>query len=309
MIPDAEKIQITQIGERAARCLDGTDQPGWISGITSKGIFVTLKTGFVLFVTDYADHGPMTLNIAHREDYQDLVEINDAIHAGGFHLASDVSGVTFIMSPQTIKWSAPPPAGNRIPLGMRQEIIRALIADLVREKEGQGFSFYLDPLARYAGEKDDPAGEDEILRALLRMSQALQRHQPDKAVNWANSIVGYGRGLTPSGDDFLIGVFLSMARWGLPPGWSPTEWKMCIERILTSARQKTTLISINLLQCAADGEADERLIHAADLIFCGKTDRPETINGLLRWGNSSGVDSAAGMIAVSQAIRDGTFQR
>ncbi|MFN2177092.1 MAG: DUF2877 domain-containing protein, partial [Anaerolineales bacterium] len=60
---------------------------------------------------------------------------------------------------------------------------------------------------------------------------------------------------------------------------------------------KTTTLSANLIECAASGLADERLINALDWIKCGSSHKVRTlIDGLLGWGNTSGISAYIGFL-------------
>jgi hypothetical protein len=67
-------------------------------------------------------------------------------------------------------------------------------------------------------------------------------------------------------------------------------------------------LSANLIECAASGKADERLIDALDGIMTGSPGPEECATLLLSWGNSSGGDSLAGM-ALALSLLDPTLER
>jgi hypothetical protein len=108
-------------------------------------------------------------------------------------------------------------------------------------------------------------------------------------------VLGYGRGLTPSGDDLLLGLLLALARWGdiLAPALDIET----INRLATSqACQRTTRLSASLIACAAQGQADERLVAALDGLMCGGTPAETLISAIAKWGSYSGLDALAGML-------------
>lgn len=97
------------------------------------------------------------------------------------------------------------------------------------------------------------------------------------------SLLGLGPGLTPSGDDLLAGALLARARRGAAPA-SP-------EALLAVARRRTTTLACNLLELAARGLADERLVNLADHVNAGVPCE----RTFLDWGAHSGVDALLGM--------------
>jgi hypothetical protein len=107
-------------------------------------------------------------------------------------------------------------------------------------------------------------------------------------------VMGLGSGLTPSGDDLIAGFLLAASRYKevvFPNLNRPSFYAS----ILEIAYQKTSLLSANLIECASQGQADERLVHALDGIMAGSIDPATSAQYLLGWGNSSGGDAFLGM--------------
>jgi hypothetical protein len=88
---------------------------------------------------------------------------------------------------------------------------------------------------------------------------------------------------------------LTLHRWGknLLPGIELQEFN---RSVVQTARQKTTALSANLIECAANGDANERLIQAFDGIMTGVPGPEKCARLLLSWGNSSGGDALTGMV-------------
>jgi hypothetical protein len=109
-------------------------------------------------------------------------------------------------------------------------------------------------------------------------------------------LLGAGPGLTPSGDDFTIGYLLALNRWGHLLS-SPDNLSVINQQIVSAAYQKTTTLSANLIECAALGLADQRLINALDWLVAGTGHDIGVIDDLLSWGSSSGGDVLVGFAA------------
>jgi len=126
-------------------------------------------------------------------------------------------------------------------------------------------------------------------RALLEEARRSGRvsalaHLLDQAVPLQpESLLGLGPGLTPSGDDLLAGALLARARRGAAP--APPE------ALLSVARRRTTTLACNLLELAARGLADERLVNLADHVNTGAPCN----RAFMDWGAHSGVDALLGM--------------
>ena len=133
----------------------------------------------------------------------------------------------------------------------------------------------------------------------------------EKTAEESIKLLGLGPGLTPLGDDFLLGVLLTLNRWGhlLPLPKSnlqktnseshPNDLVSYLNQIIQEkTRLKTTRISASLLFCAMEGAADERLLKVLDGLISGSAISQNELRNLLRWGNSSGITVLAGMISV-----------
>lgn len=104
----------------------------------------------------------------------------------------------------------------------------------------------------------------------------------------ARGLAGRGAGLTPAGDDVLVGILHALWVWGWPSAWAI--------RLATEAAPHTTTLSANLLYAAAEGEASW-LWH--DVV----RGRPGAVAALLAVGHTSGADAWAGFVAAYDALR------
>lgn len=108
------------------------------------------------------------------------------------------------------------------------------------------------------------------------------------------SCLGRGPGLTPAGDDLVLGFLLALSRWGdvLCPELPAAE---IAPLLVQAAHKKTTSLSAQLIECAAQGQADERLIAALDGLISGQPDEDSIVRSLLDWGHTSGAATLQGM--------------
>jgi hypothetical protein len=108
--------------------------------------------------------------------------------------------------------------------------------------------------------------------------------------------LGLGEGLTPAGDDLVLGYLLAINRWG-DLLYLDLDISRINQAIRQAAYQKTNTLSANLIECASLGQADERLVLALDGILSGEPDPDTCIAHLLSWGHSSGANALTGMSA------------
>lgn len=123
--------------------------------------------------------------------------------------------------------------------------------------------------------------------------QSLARSDLVHAEKCIQQIVGMGPGLTPSGDDYLMGL-LAVLNIPESPAYS---LRKIGDYVLESANHQTHQISIAGLRQAANGRVRERLVDLCGAIM--QTHLPVlqyALHCVLEIGSSSGTDIALGML-------------
>ncbi|MFI7633586.1 DUF2877 domain-containing protein [Nonomuraea sp. NPDC049400] len=124
------------------------------------------------------------------------------------------------------------------------------------------------------------------------------------AVTAAEQLVGLGPGLTPSGDDVLAGLLVTLRHLGAAAGADRAVWlaDWLAATVTFDARTRTTPISATLLHCAARGEASPEVSAVLRGIAGGQALEP-ALRRLHRLGHTSGADLAQGIaIGVSAVL-------
>ena len=266
-----------------------------ILGITSKGIFIKFENNKMVFLSFEDYRGPLTANLS--EGFRHFTRLS---RGGKVTLSREA--ILFPDSKISISRSNPkiwkpskivePPDNSLDRIGL----IRGLALDIYQSKKGEGLSEMLPAMVGFSPEnakgntqyqgfnaKIEEIRNQIAVGNLLPLSQTIQ------------SFLGLGGGLTPSGDDFVIGLLLSINRWSTI-FHQIKNLATFNKEIVEAAYKHTTTLSANLIECAALGSADERLIQAVDHLATGKYHLDEVIPGLISWGNSSGVDALVGMM-------------
>jgi hypothetical protein len=129
------------------------------------------------------------------------------------------------------------------------------------------------------------------------LCSALVTIDLSSALKIASKLTGLGAGLTPAGDDFILGAIY--AAWIIHP---PEIASVLAERITNAAAPLTTSLSAAWLRSAGSGEAG-MLWHAffESLLAGNQVEIQYQIARLLSVGASSGADALAGFT--------GTFSR
>jgi len=111
----------------------------------------------------------------------------------------------------------------------------------------------------------------------------------------AMGLAGLGRGLTPAGDDFIMGALLGLRTIALSKTCSRIA-----ETILSIAIQRTNSLSAAWLRAAAKGETHETWRSFFEAIEQGSREKMEAAAiKILNVGHSSGADAMAGFLAVN----------
>jgi hypothetical protein len=156
--------------------------------------------------------------------------------------------------------------------------------------------------------RDDLAGKanaGKMAQAMLERAQeparnltrALAAGDAESAVASASQLAGLGGGLTPSGDDFIIGAMYGV-RLVADMAWAEDVSR----RMAESAGQKTVRISQAWLEAAARGEASMTWHRLCAAVLDGDPERMQrTTRELLAVGHTSGADALTGFLSVLKA--------
>ncbi len=150
----------------------------------------------------------------------------------------------------------------------------------------------------------DESGYDSAVTARIQQATnyllaGLRTGQENEIVRGTELLAGLGVGLTPAGDDFLLGF---MARIWLDPVLLPPDWSasdLC-QRIARTAGPRTTRLSRTWLEYAARGQFAEPWHDLVSALAADDTNAIHTTaNRILNTGATSGRDAMAGFLIIS----------
>jgi len=126
----------------------------------------------------------------------------------------------------------------------------------------------------------------------VELVNGLRMGSVEKSVTGAKKLAGLGGGLTPAGDDFIVGVLLAM--WAGLYGEGREQLGAAIAE---AAAPATTLLSAAYLRSAAQGDC---IIHwhslFAALLRSEVNATRDAIQSLVSIGHTSGADALAGFV-------------
>jgi len=281
-------FSVTSIGYAAWQTWSH-NQPAHVIGVTSRGLFIRAADR-VVFVSFETQRGPLTLTLGRSIEELRALNVGGAAAFANNRLIFPATAITISASPNVV-WQAPSPITSPGPIDQQVRTVQQIANFVAARKPDCGFGPLLAPLLDLPFNNPLSAEQATVLSILRTVRQALRENDLLSAQKSIDSLLGRGSGLTPSGDDCVLGLLLMLNRWQANRDWSEFN-----RAVINTAYQKTTTLSANLIECATGGQADERLLNVVDGIATGKPAVAECVECVLEWGNSSGIDALVGMV-------------
>ena len=139
-------------------------------------------------------------------------------------------------------------------------------------------------------------GQGAPVAAALR--DACRALDCEQAARHVDRLIGWGEGLTPAGDDFLVGLIAGLA--ALVRGdEGRRRFHGALAAVLACRTQRTTPIAAHYLRLAAAGHYTEPLIRLRNALLC--EDNSDVVDAALQSalavGATSGADTVSGLLA------------
>ncbi|MDR3577469.1 MAG: DUF2877 domain-containing protein [Anaerolineaceae bacterium] len=259
-----------------------------VLGSISKGIYLLAPGKRVIYITYEPYRSPLTITLRTAPISLSAIQTGDQVRISPTSIDWLNRNISLSLADAEIWSAAEPPEMQGTAGGCYKRLVE--IARQVTAAKGQlGFAPLLLPILGLA---DTDRLSVELTSVWIKLHGLL--HDPSSStpaslIEILSDLIGFGRGLTPSGDDFITGFLLAGAR-GLNVHSSELR-----QAIIRTAYQKTTTLSANLIECAAAGQADERLIQVLDAVTTGEKALQPGLEQLLNYGSSSGADTLAGI--------------
>jgi len=135
------------------------------------------------------------------------------------------------------------------------------------------------------------------LRARDALERGIATRDAGAFADAACSLVGLGEGLTPAGDDCVVGALAAIHR--LAPGWLGAHGGQR-DRLADAARRRTTDIARDFVLDALDGRFAESVL--ALLTAGSDADAGSAARQLLAMGATSGADTLCGIRLACRAL-------
>lgn len=147
---------------------------------------------------------------------------------------------------------------------------------------------------RYSSSLDSASGA----AAREQLSAGIRDRDDARLIAGAGALLGLGEGLTPSGDDCLVGVLAVLHH--VDPGWRRRGGPSVFGSLAGAARERTTAVGREFVRHALTGRFSEPVL--AVLRAARPAERRRAIARLLALGATSGADTLSGMTLACRAL-------
>jgi hypothetical protein len=266
-----------------------------VLGQSSQGVFLLAPSKRVVFLAYFPQIGPLTFQVGTPSKQLLDLQSGDKVvcRAGSLFMPS-----SSIRYEDAAIWFPTPPQ----PSVKETQFARlaALVEALKEPDEPNSLYPVLVNLILKGPKNEGQSHRDQ--ESISSVISLLSAGDGAGVAKEAILLLGKGRGLTPSGDDFAVGLLLAITRYGYEPLSDVDLQRLKID-LLAAAEKKTTHLSISMIWTAGKGEGDSRLIEAVDHLFAGVGNSILIAHRLNAFGSSSGVDTLCGMAVVILAER------
>ena len=291
------RMSAASVGDRAWDVFENS-LSGSVIGVTSGGVFILAGADRIVFISRFEYRSPLTITLDSDRSGLQLLDIGMLAEFSPHRLFFPEPDLLISADP-VVRWAAPSPAAAGLSgeFGGLSKRLGDLGSRMLKQKGNVGLGILLPAmLGRTTVENEiTPAAERAMeVQAVIRAGRFSSLEKI------LVPLLGLGRGLTPSGDDLLVGFLLTLNRWRgvLEPRFDVDRLN---RRINAEASKVTTHLSANLIACATESAADERLLAGLDFVVTGRGNRGLIANQLAEMGSSSGVDSVVGIIFAFEA--------
>jgi hypothetical protein len=266
---------VASVGYRIpSRAFDGR-----VHAVFTRACYVEQGESLLTVAVAGAGPGPMTLvlDADAAADLRGTFRRGDPVRCRGGLMRT--RGTTLDLRRAEI-WRTPParPALAADTMGARIDVARERLAQARRTRQS--------------------VLEREAAVALGALVHACRDLDAAGAASPVARLVGWGEGLTPAGDDCLVGVCAALA--ALANGIAPRRaFVVRLQAMLDAGRARTTPIAAQCLALAASGDFGGDVLRVVDAVRAEPDESAahRTIDAVLGVGATSGADLVTGVLA------------
>lgn len=293
------KFYVKSVG-RIANILLSKNQSFTVFSLITRGVFLLLSNEKMVFLSFEDKCGPLKLNLSGKHLSKPRFVLREDGQINSTTLIFDQSNTCISLDHSKI-WEPPNANSLKTNIDRLDSRLMSMIKRILGSNNPSLLKNYLYYSTGVIHNNECGDNNEKINLILSDVQFQISRTNFITLANTLKPLLGWGRGLTPSGDDFIIGVILTLNRWGhIFHFHSPIKYLN--QEIIRFAYKMTTTISANLIECATMGAADERIIRGLDYLILGNDDELQVIRNFSEWGNSSGFDTFVGIATTLLAL-------
>ncbi|NMA18173.1 MAG: DUF2877 domain-containing protein [Clostridiaceae bacterium] len=266
---------------------------------------VTPEDDLITMVTASRDIMPMGLTLDVGEPFEWPFLVDDSVEYTGFPMLTVPSCQCRIELQDAKRWT---PYLQNVKYGSAKARLQALkqLKTIVAKHDSLGIASLVSVLDTW--EDVSVADCDNvycrfILHDMVLFLRAVKRQDWHTAGRQVMMLIGFGPGLTPSCDDFMSAVLLSLYYDENVGSTQQKERSAFIEHVVSAAKKQTTLVSASMIQHAAEGKASGLYLSVLGALLGGDTNAlVDAATSALQFGASSGSDFLFGLCAMQQLM-------
>jgi hypothetical protein len=305
----ASILEAKVIGYKALKSLRGAKKTARVHSVFDRGFYIKIGRNLISVIKneDFISPTSIVISALYDRGFRSLgIEEGTKIGVNGDNMVFEDKALTIRLG-KSANWFSPPVPKQSalldlIKVSLNLRILRDVIytcpsreglVPLLENVELYGpTQLFLKPQRPALSEKARPSIET-LMWGLFSGDQNM-------VITRALEILGLGPGLTPSGDDFLAGLILSLTVGGkVLRGSNKSElgfYRKVSANICKLAKEKTTIYTQTLLSQARSGEGPKAVV---ELIHALLTKDPNQVatsaKTVISMGETSGADIAIGI--------------
>jgi hypothetical protein len=293
MKPDLRNstFEVRRIGETALGMFSSA-RSGIVLAAVTKAVYLLDEQDELFWLT--AEPGPM-----HRRCLQVSAPIPRLTVGTKYQvqkLSIETSSGDVLDFHRSVVWESPTiPLEKVVAVAKLAELVDSVYGRLLAQHEPAGWGRWIPTiLSRVQFRENDSSHPEPAAESILL---ACRSRDPRAVPGYVAELVGRGEGLTPSGDDFLGGLFFCFhILRAVYPEILDSSWNY--STFIQQFKPRTNLISFTLLKDHAEGHALEPLHRFASALLQGQPADHilPFAEELIRVGQSTGWDLLTGFL-------------
>jgi len=303
------QLVVEAVGDKALKALSDSNNEFKVQGVFDQTIFIKVGRDVLISImknSDYISPSSILVSGFDNRGFKSIgitesmkIEISDG--------SLNIGDIVAIKFKNSSVWLSPPtPKENAIIDLVYINLNLRILRDIIYTAPGrEGLIPLIENVELYGPQKlylepQEPTVSEKARPYIDLLMRGLFEGDINMAVNGASSILGLGPGLTPSCDDFLAGLALSLKIGGDTLLREKKKvlsfYKRVFAEIFREAKEKTTIYSHSFINNARYGEgpfATVDLIHS--LITKDAYQVAAVSKTVIKMGETSGADFAIGI--------------